>query len=523
MNRVSVHIKVLFKKYQWALLSGFLVGTSYMPFPPWAVLFCWTPLWWSCLQDKNLKDVFKKAWVSQFVLTLIGFHWIAYVSHEFGFMPKPIALLVLLLFASTVHIYIPLAVVAARFLGSRFSTGNLGVLIMMAAFHVVGETYWPSLFTWNLGYTLFAADLSVYQIADVIGFLGLSFLLHLSSAIIVWLILKKNVQTTVSTVGWMIFIFAGLTFWGRFKADSWRDTDSWFSTLIVQANIGNFEKLAAEKGRGYQKEIADRYFELTRAGLATGQKVDLVVWPETAYPDYLGGHNHFRINNQYFTDFAREIKRPILTGAYGNDPPDSRTRAEYNAVFLYDGQGKPLGESYKKTKLLAFGEYTPLGDLFPILKKWNPAGSGWGRGSGPITMDLGPVKLGPQICYESLYPDFAASSTRNGAQILINVTNDSWFGPRSEPIQHMYMTLARAIENRRPMIRSTNTGISTVVLADGRILNKSPLHQPWQQVFDIPYRSQPELTFYSKFYFLFPFILALIIGIAIWKGKQQRE
>lgn len=517
----------LFKNYQWALLSGFFVGTSYIPFPPWAVLFCWVPLWWACLQTSNLKTIFKNAWVSQFLLTIIGFHWISYVSHEFGFMPWPLAILVLLLFASAMYLYIPFAVVLARYLGMKLKLKVASQLALMALFHVLGEAYWPDLFSWNLGYTLYWSKLPIYQTADVFGFLGLSLILHLVNALIVWVILRKDSRTAMKSLSYAVFIFAGLTFWGHMKAKHWSATDETLSVMIVQANVGNFEKVMAEKGQGFQEDISQRYFNLTRETLKSdprGAATQLVVWPETAYPDYLGAHNANRGYTQSLIRFIQEIGKPLITGAYGNDPPrtDGKKRLEYNSLYLYGADGQPVGEAYKKTNLLAFGEYTPFGEIFPILKKWNPGGSGWGPGSGPVTLSFGDLKLGPQICYDSLYDLFSARATANGAQIFVNLTNDSWFGPRSEPYQHLTMTLARAVENRRPLIRSTNTGISTVALANGDILEQSPIYQSWAKVYSVPFQKNPEMTFFTRFRYLLPVVLALLIGIAIVLGREER-
>ena len=112
-------------------------------------------------------------------------------------------------------------------------------------------------------------------------------------------------------------------------------------------------------------------------------------------------------------------------------------------------------------------------------------------------MNVGDFRLGPQICLESLYPKFSASMARQGAEIFSNVTNDSWFGRTFEPYQHMTMTLARAIENRRPLLRATNTGITTAVLADGTVLEKSPMGEEWVGFYNIPFQKNPDVVFYS--------------------------
>jgi apolipoprotein N-acyltransferase len=171
--------------------------------------------------------------------------------------------------------------------------------------------------------------------------------------------------------------------------------------------------------------------------------------------------------------------------------------------------------------LLAFGEYLPLSEQFPFLLKALPFVSNFGRGLGPAILDLPlasgqGLRIGGQICYEGLYPDFTRGLVEKGAELLVNVTNDSWFGYPFEPNQHLYMTLARAIEVRRPLLRSTNTGISTAILASGEVLQKSPLHKEWFGHFVLPYKSNPPPTFFVLYghwdWIVWMFVLILLVG-----------
>ena len=114
---------------------------------------------------------------------------------------------------------------------------------------------------------------------------------------------------------------------------------------------------------------------------------------------------------------------------------------------------------------------------------------------------------GPQICYESLFPKFARSLSDLGAQFTVNATNDSWYGTWQEPYQHMYMTLARGVEFRRPVLRATNTGISTVSLASGEVLEMSPMNQAWTKLYHVPYITKPGSTFYQEWFYLVPVLL----------------
>ena len=173
--------------------------------------------------------------------------------------------------------------------------------------------------------------------------------------------------------------------------------------------------------------------------------------------------------------------------------------------------------------MLAFGEYIPLAQYFPILKKWLPQVGDFQWGDGPIVRSLNGLKVGTQICYESLFPEFSIDLANQGAQIIINVTNDSWYGPWQEPYQHLYLTLARAIEVRRPLIRSTNTGISTAILANGDILATSPLNREWSQTFEIPYASDPKTTLYQAFPWLLPLVVFMLLLWAIREAHKENR
>ena len=108
-----------------------------------------------------------------------------------------------------------------------------------------------------------------------------------------------------------------------------------------------------------------------------------------------------------------------------------------------------------------------------------------------------------------------------GAQFIVNATNDSWYGTWQEPYQHMIMTLARAVETRRPLVRVTNTGISTVVLASGEILQQSPMHQEWSGLYTVPYLTHPNATVYQRYYQLMPSLLFSILILLILKGARK--
>lgn len=529
-------------KYFPALLSGVLMGTTFIPFPPWATFFCYVPLWIFLWNSKTtLKEGFVAGWWTQFILSLIGFHWIYQLGIEFGHLPWPVALGGLLGFAVFVHTYIAFASVLGVFLKNKVRLTALPFFLVMALLFSLFERFWPSIFPWHLGYTLLWAKLPISQLGDIVGFEGLSTLCLLTQAGVayVWLERKRLGKKKIFAIGASVAVgFLLLNILGHFKKLNLKKPDSSVEALVVQANIGNFEKIQAEKGRGFQFSVIDDHLNLMREfrdskpDLFT--KVDVIIWPETAFPDFLDSNYLTFSRPSYLVSSLQHFQKPFLGGAYSRESREFPLRPlDYNALFLLNPDGSSLSPPYRKTHLLIFGEYLPLSDRFPILLDWFPFVASFGRGPGPSllkqnvkdlnTSSESELRWGAQICYEGLFPAFSRGLSLKGAQVIVNVTNDSWFGKYFEPYQHMTMTLARAIETRLPLVRSTNTGISTVMLADGTQLEASPIHKPWIGYFEVPYLQNPEPTFYVKFGHLDVWVWTFLLFGLLLRPRQKGD
>ena len=176
---------------------------------------------------------------------------------------------------------------------------------------------------------------------------------------------------------------------------------------------------------------------------------------------------------------------------------DNETELYLNSAYLMDPEGKEAGR-YDKVHLVPYGEYVPLRKWFPFVDKLVYGIGDFSSGKKGSILSWKDVKLGVQICFEVIFPDLARASVKNGADILINITNDAWFGRSSAPYQHLSMTIFRAVENRRALVRCANTGISCFVGPSGRIFSPTPLYSDEVVTRDIPImRTEP--TFYTQF------------------------
>ncbi len=514
------------------LLSGVMTGTSYIPFPPWAILFNFVPLWWFWLyRATSRKQILMSGLLAQFVFNLIGFHWVFHTAHEFGRLPLPISLAVLLLFALLAHVYVPLVGLAIFELKKRLKLNDKNLsplvtysfLVILCGLWCLAEIYWPYIFQWNMGYTLLWARFPLFHGADIIGFQGLSLILLLFNALVLTFIpshfsLRHCLRGLSFALLGFLTLNAGSWFYGKAWTENYKPTQT-IRFLPVQANIGNTEKIMAERGLGFQDFILDRFISLSEKALSEHPEADVLVWPESAIPDYLDQEYSNRRRPKKIKTFLSQTQKGLITGAYSRESlfskgfPSSSLEKSYNALFAFDADGTLSSPPYRKHQLLAFGEYTPFAQWFPYLNEISPSGVGFSPGPGPSVIDYSFFKFAPQICYESLYPDLNRHSVLLGAQILINITNDSWFGTGFEPQQHLSMTFARAIENRRPLLRVTNTGITSAIDASGIILTQSPIYQEWSDIITLSYEETPKLTLFTRYGGYLPvFVVLMTLG-----------
>lgn len=507
-----------FREFRLPLLSGLLIGTSYIPFPPWASMFGLVPLWLFWWRNPDPRRCFWGGWVTSFVLTLIGFHWVAHTVHEFGHMPWPVALLVLLIFCSLGHLHFALAGwVWGRLVRQRLSDLPPWIpLLLLPVLTALAERYFPMIFVWNFGYTWMYSGLPFYQLAEWIGFEGLSaWTIFTNLAILIPFLRGWRLPRAWLPVGAAACLFLVANGVGAWLVHRLPLPDREVGILTVQANIGNLEKQYAEKGWGFRDHIINRYTQLTKAGLDQfgADQIDFALWPETAFPDQIFPQNLSAGSTPRLIAFLRSHNVNLVTGTYSED---SRQRKNTNSLISFSAQGEVIDSPYHKTLLLAFGEYIPFAEQFPFLRQVLKEVADFARGPGPSLLQQKGVRLGAQICYEGLFPWFSKGLADRGAQVIVNVTNDSWYGNSFEPHQHMYMTLARAIEFRRPVVRATNTGFTTAVSARGDIMTRSPLFVEWQHLYRLPFLENPPTTFFQIFgILLVPGLLWLLLMISL--------
>lgn len=260
-----------------------------------------------------------------------------------------------------------------------------------------------------------------------------------------------------------------------------------FSTAIIQGNLAGSEKWTREKDAIYK--MADKYTKLTASKPGT----DLVLWPETAMPDFL--RNNPRLLNRMTSD-ARAQKRHIMFGTldWEGQGPDLKL---YNAVTLISPDGELQGFDYKR-HLVPYGEYVPARSYMPaFVLAMNIVGHDYYPGVDPHLFVTPFAKIGTGVCYDGIFPDAIRPAVLKGAEVLALVTNDAWYKDTTAPRVLLAHAALRAVENHRYVLRAANTGISAVIEPTGNIVAQTPVFEDAA----IEGRAAPlrDLTVYTRF------------------------
>jgi apolipoprotein N-acyltransferase len=280
---------------------------------------------------------------------------------------------------------------------------------------------------------------------------------------------------------------------------------------LVQGNVAQDHKWDP----AFQDDTTARYRELTLA--AAGERPALIVWPETATPFFFQEPGRYR---QDLLALAREANAWVLFGS-----PAFRRAAhggfdELNRAYLVSPAGLEV-DSYDKIQLVPFGEYVPFRRVFFFVDQIVHAIGTIVPGVVPTVFEMPGARFGVLICYEGIFPGLTREFVAGGADFLVNVTNDAWYGRTSAPRQHLAHATLRAVENRVPLVRAANTGISAVIDPDGRIRWEGPL---FEALWHADHIAWPGVrTFYAEhgdvFVYACVFASLAAFGYGAWRAR----
>lgn len=346
-------------------------------------------------------------------------------------------------------------------------------------------------FPWALlGYSQYNY-LPVIQIAEISGVYGISFLIVLVNQTFYRLFWSESPSLKWSSkwkeACFTLVLFALVLGYGYYSLSSQKEKDQQVPALSVAVIQGNIDQ-SLKWVPAYQAETIRIYQTLSLKELPS--KPELIIWPETAVPFYFLDENRF---TPLLFKLSREGQTHLLFGspAFGLEKGEIRY---YNRAYLLSPEGRI--HFYDKVHLVPFGEYVPLKRFLPFVGKMVQAIGDFSPGKGSYGLPYPKGKIGVLICFETIFPELSRAFKQDGCLILVNMTNDAWFGKTSAPYQHLSMLVFRAVENRVWIARAANTGFSAVIDSSGRIVQRIPLFQTGGISANIPLRG--EKTFYTN-------------------------
>jgi apolipoprotein N-acyltransferase len=455
-------------KFAALALAAVLLAAPYLApslFP--LAWLAFVPLFWVIGRAETSRRAVLYGWLMGILAHLIGFHWLVYTINVFGGFPYPISSVVFLLYAILQGVQMAIFAYLVR----RFGFGPLQIL--PAVYWVALEFWFPLLFPWYLANSQVSFSMFI-QSADLVGPYGASFVLMWFNAAAYRIIYPGNEarRSHLPALAYCFMVAIVSLVYGYQRLATVTEEMAAARKLPVAAVQGNID-IDLKWNPALVKQNLEKHKNLT----SQLEAVPLVIWPESAVevwlPDQL----------QYLPeDLMPQLKSPqshLIFGAKSfRGRPGTADFQAFNTAFFTDATGRVLGR-YHKQVLLAFGEYLPFAKVLALLPAM-PFADGFTAGSGPVAFEMpGGIRIGALICYEDLMPELSRNFVKETrANLLVNLTNDAWYGKSVGPWQHARLAQSRAIETRRSLLRVTNTGVTSLVNAKGELVQSLPMFVP---------------------------------------------
>lgn len=501
-----------------ATVSGALLILSFPDFDLWPLAWlALVPLFLVVARHPQPGRAFFLGWLSGAIFFYGSCYWLTYSMVHFGGLSPWFAFALLIPGALLLGIF---PAVLAAGLARAISSWGLPALLLAPLLWPALE--WARLLTtgqlWNaLGYSQ-AYHITLIQPASWGGVYAVSFLIVAVNTAITFTLLKRNLKALIITGAGILFVASVLLVANRSSPSKELTFAEPASAVVValQPNV----PMDLVKSNEDMRKLTVRHFEMSESALRALEqdgRPRLVIWPESPMNFAYGGDNQLR---GLLTNFAKAYDTSVLLNSQEVAPNDGI----YNSAVLINQQGGLVAQ-YDKIRLLPFGEYVPLPEWVPgaglirgIVGDFTP-GTNYGL------MPVGDVRAGVFICIESAYPSIARRFTVEGADVLINISNDGYLGPTAVMRQHLANAVFRAVENGRPLLRVTNTGITAYITPRGEVRDATQGFRPDVRRWRIA-RTNNAATFYTAHGDLFAAacaVLSLLILVFSFAKRQRRS
>jgi apolipoprotein N-acyltransferase len=505
-----------------AALSGTLLVLSFPKFGHWAVAWVALIPLLVALRPLSFRQALLAGILAGFVQHVGLLYWVTYVVVQYGQLPVALGVPVMMLLALYLSLYTGLFAGGIAF----FRLRGIPAVVAAPLLWTVLEYAKSMLFTgfpWeNLSHSQYL-NLPLIQAADITGGYGISFLIVLVNAVLFSFIgtdsrERRMAFTAAAVATVLVALTAGYGFWRIGDITSRFEPIPRHTVALIQGNIDQSIKWEPS----FQNETVRIYRDLSLQAAKASPR--LIVWPETATPFMFQNRDGLR---EAVIDVAKSTGAYLLFGSPSYTRRDGELRFQ-NSAFVLSPAGETIGK-YDKVHLVPYGEYVPLRPLFPFIEKLAVGVGDFLAGPGFEPVTAGGERVGVLICYEGIFPEIGRAWGRSNASLLVNITNDAWFGMTSAPFQHLSMTVFRAVENRLYVVRAANTGVSAIIDATGRITAQTNLFERTFLTGPVPmHRSGSFYTQYGDLFVFFCMIALLVIfyrpgGRMPWLKKFRKR
>ncbi len=480
----------------------------------------------------------KRAYAVGFVTCLVSFsiviHWIVTTVHVYGGLPLLVALATLLLLTSALAAYVAAAFAVSRVVARYFDWPTWVTFPPALAGVELLRNYGPlGGFPWgSIGHAFASIDV-LRQGAALFGVTGLTFLAGVTNAALASIalaLLRKRAVNKVPVV-MATLLLAGVCAYGAVRMQH-VSTGPTVKVALLQPNV---DEGLADLMHAPKQEVLERFYAQQQKALDQGAQ--LVVWPEGSFPKRgLPRDIHTLVGAGVLPPDVeagpRSALRPAATvlgavavGSAVNDVTGHLDTLHHNSAFVLDRDLRVKGR-FDKTHLVPFGEYVPW-PLGGIISQFIPLGvTTPGTSLYPVDVDVNgtTMSIGPIICFEGVFPDVARAFANNGATFFANLSDERWYGVSGMAAQHIEMYALRATETGRPIVRSTNTGISGWIDNRGRIYDKTAMYQQAVVVADVPLETTATLyNALGDWLALLSLAFTLLCWLRAMLGKDFRQ
>jgi apolipoprotein N-acyltransferase len=449
--------------------------------------------------------------LSQWLLSAIAFYWILPASQRFFELSLVAAVVSWLGVASVTNAHIPM--VGWLWWGAhrRYRLGAVASSALLASAWVGLSGFHPTVVPFDYGYPWLWSGLPVLHLADWVGFRGLAWVTLFVNALLAFAWCAPSGRSRLRLMASALGCLAALSGIGWLHGTGWSDGERSLRMALVQPVIAPALDPEARELPGQ----IERARELLRLSVEAHSRApaDVWIWPESSVIVPLGAGENVGYQRWLSNTLATRAVN-VLVGTHWS--PDGYT--VFNSAALFDRQGA-LRSVVHKERLFPFGEYMPtFGGLVSSRRRYATPQAG----EQSLVIDVDGVRVGPTICFEGLFPDLFRRRADAGAQILVNLSNDAAFGNTVERYQHLYMTLARAIELRLPVVRATMSGVSAVITRTGEVIAWAPQEQIWARTVSVPYTATAQPTVYQRAGHLFEPLCLVVFGLTLLLLERRR-